>query len=198
MLGNLLEDSGWASALTQGDIASSGTADTFIKAIHVTKTQHAHEITAASLYILLPRAYDVFFTSASPNQDEVALSFQEWCSKRAKKCVQFDYWTKTVSLEILLLVFVRSIREGNFDMYVESLTQIVSCFFALDHTHYSRWLSVHIRDMMMLSEKHPSVFAEIKAENFLINKTGHKFSALAMDQCQDCGRTRSCSHDRGV
>ena len=81
------------------------------------------------------------------------------------------------------MVFVRSIRDSNFDMHVEFLTQIVLCFFALDHSHYSRSLSVHIRDMMMLSEKHPSVFAEFKAGNFVINKTGHKFSALAIDQC---------------
>ena len=91
MLVNWLEDSGWTSALTQGDIASSGTAHTFIKANHVTKTRPTHKTTAASLYILLQRAYDVFSTSASPNQDEVALSFQEWCSKRANECVQFDY-----------------------------------------------------------------------------------------------------------
>ena len=83
MLVNWPEDSGWTSALTQGDIAGSGTANTFIKAIHVTKTRHTHEITAASSYILLQRAPDVFSTSATPNQDEVALSFQEWCSKRA-------------------------------------------------------------------------------------------------------------------
>ena len=75
MLGNWLEDSEWTSALTQGDIVSSGTADTFIKAIHVTKKRHAHEITAASLYILLQRAYDVFSTSITSNQDEVALFF---------------------------------------------------------------------------------------------------------------------------
>ena len=92
-----------------------------------------------------------------------------------------------------MLVFVRSIREGNFDMYVQSLTQTVSCiffFFALDHTHYYRWLLVHIRDMMMLSEKHSSVFAEFKAGNFVINKTGHKFSAIAIDQCREQSNAR--------
>ena len=91
MLGKWLADSGWTSAFTQGDIASSRTAYTFIEAIHATKTRHAHEITAASLYILLQRVYDVFSTSVTPNQDEVALFFQEWCSKIANECVQFDY-----------------------------------------------------------------------------------------------------------
>ena len=42
--GNSLKDSGWTSALTQGDIACSGTVDTFIKAIHVAKTRHATKL----------------------------------------------------------------------------------------------------------------------------------------------------------
>ena len=104
---------------------------------------------------------------------------------QANKCVHFDYWMKTLSLELLLLVFIRSIREGNFGMYVESLAEIVTWFFALDHTHYSRWLSVHIRDMMMLSEKQPGVLAEFKAGKFVICKTSIKFSAMAIDQCHE-------------
>ena len=109
----------------QAEIASSGTADSFIKATHVTKTRHDNEVTAACLYALIQRTYTDYSTSVGPNQneadEEVALSFQEWCSMRANKCVHFDYWMKASSLELLLLVFIRSIREGNFDMYVESL-----------------------------------------------------------------------------
>ena len=70
-------------------------------------------------------------------------------------------------------------------MYAESLTEIVTWLFALDHTHYSRWLSVHIRDMMMLSEKQPGVMAEFKAGKFVIYKTSNKFSAMAINQCHE-------------
>ena len=89
---------------------------------------------------------------------------------------------KTLSLELLLLVYIRLIREDNFDMYVESLAEIATWFFALDHAHYSRWLSVHIRDMMMLSEKQLGVLAKLKAGKFVIYKTSNKFSAMAVDQ----------------
>jgi hypothetical protein len=47
LLGDWLEDSGWANALVQADIASSGTANSFINASHVTKTRHAHQVTVA-------------------------------------------------------------------------------------------------------------------------------------------------------
>ena len=70
-------------------------------------------------------------------------------------------------------------------MYVEFLTEIVTWFFALDHTHYSRWLSLHIRDMMMLSEKQPGVLAEFKAGKFVTYKTSNKISAMAIDQCYE-------------
>ena len=122
LLGHWLDDSGWTKALVQVEIASCGTADSFIAATHVTKTRHAHEVTAACLYVLIQRAYTGYSTSIGPNQneadEEVALSFQEWCLIRANKCAQFNYWMKTFSLELLLLVYIRSICEGNFDMYL--------------------------------------------------------------------------------
>ena len=42
----------WTSTLVQVDIAGTGTADSFIKASHMMKTRHAHQVTAASLGVL--------------------------------------------------------------------------------------------------------------------------------------------------
>ena len=60
MLGDLLDSSGWTGALTQANIASSGTADSYLKVSHVTRTRHAHQVTASSLYILLHKAYSEY------------------------------------------------------------------------------------------------------------------------------------------
>lgn len=89
------------------------------------------------------------------------------------------------SLELLLLVYIRSLREGNFQLYVETLTQLLPWMFALDHTHYSRWLSVHVCNMMVLSDKHPAILAEFCAGKFVVHKTMHKFSTMAIDQCHE-------------
>ena len=160
LLGDWLEDSGWTNALVQADIASSGTANSFIHASHIAKTRHAHQVTAASLYILLQQAYSEDCTSDDTDAMQPdSPTFEEWCIQRAKASVHFDYWLKTLSLELLLLRYIRSLHEGNFQLYVESLTQIIPWMFALDHTHYSRWLPVHIRDMMNLTEKHPDVMS---------------------------------------
>ena len=181
LLGNWLEDSGWTSALTQANIASSGTADSFISASHATKTRHAHQVTAGSLQCLIHQAYA---EQCPATEADDTPCFDEWCAQQAKRSVHFDYWLKVLSLEIMLLVYVRSLREGNLGLYVQSLAQIVPWMFALDHTHYSRWLSVHIRDMSSLSVNHPNIHAEFRAGKFVVHKK-NKFSAMAIIQCHE-------------
>ena len=44
-VGDLLQGSGWTAALTEAEVASSGIADSFLKAAHLTRTRHAHHVT---------------------------------------------------------------------------------------------------------------------------------------------------------
>ena len=81
-----------------------------------------------------------------------------------------------------MLVYVRVIREGEFTLYVDALTKIVPWFFALDHTNYARWIPVHLTDMVTLKDVHLKVFAEFLKGNFVVKKTAHRFSAIAIDQ----------------
>ena len=55
-IGNWLEDSGWTNALVQAEVTTPGTADSFLKATHVSRTRHAHQVTAAALDILMHKA----------------------------------------------------------------------------------------------------------------------------------------------
>ena len=91
------------------------------------------------------------------------MTLEQWCLAQAQQSLMFNYWLNSLSLEILLLLYIRSIREGNFQLYIESLSKITPWMFALDHVHYSRWLPIHIRDMMSLTNKHPEVLEEFHA-----------------------------------
>jgi len=88
----------------------------------------------------------------------------------------------TISLELLVLQFVKSVREGNFQLYTETLGNIVQWIFALNHTHYARWLPIHIRDMVQLEQKHPTIHREFLHGNFSVQKTDNIFSSIALDQ----------------
>ena len=46
-------------------------------------------------------------------------------------------------------------KKASFAMYLAALTELVPWFHALDHTHYARWIPVHLRDMAAHPLKHP-------------------------------------------
>ncbi len=57
-IGDFLDSSGWTSALCEAGIATSGTADSFLKAAHLTKTRRSHQITALVLAKLIQQAWE--------------------------------------------------------------------------------------------------------------------------------------------
>ena len=182
--GDWLQDSGWTQALVQAEIASAGTADSFLRAAHVSRTRRAHQVTVAALHILQHRAYDIYNERATA-RDEEPLEFEAWCDQRAAACPQFQYWATVLNLELCILLYIRSLRESNFTLYMDTLPELAAWFAALDHIHYARWLPVHIRDMVGIAEKHPDVAAKFHAGHFTSKKTRHAFSAISLDQAHE-------------
>jgi len=85
-----------------------------------------------------------------------------------------------------MLLFVRSIRQADFDLYVQSLSQLVPWFFALNYQHYARWASVHLRDMITIDSLHPAIAKEFRAGKFTANKRRSKpFSAIGLDHAHE-------------
>lgn len=113
---------------------------------------------------------------------EKPLNFEDWVASRLEKSPQFLYWTLIMDLQAKILSFIRSIREGNFPLYIESLQQLTPIFYALDNYKYARWLTVHLYDMFNLITRHPEVYAEFCKGHFVIHKTSRRFSAMAIDQ----------------
>ena len=99
-----LEDSGWVEALVQAKVASAGIADSFLKASHVTRTRHAHQVTASSLYILLKKAYLDYTESLEPEGQQDA--FDDWCERRQHE----------IPSQVPLLVYCSSAGALSFDI----------------------------------------------------------------------------------
>lgn len=137
-----------------------------------------------SLYTLLQSAHKQYVGICTTSQT-TPLQFSEWCTERAGQSVNFSYWLKTLDLQLLLFLLVRSLREGNFDLYVETMIKVMPWMFALDRTNYARWLPVHVRDMLALPKNHPSVHAAFSAGMFVVHKTRNKFSAIALDHAHE-------------
>ena len=80
---------------------------------------------------------------------------------------------------------MRSFRERDFPLYIDALGQLMPWFFALDRVHYSRWLPVHIRDLLALEDKRPSEYARFLRGKFFVQRSTHAFSLMALDQSHE-------------
>ena len=76
---------------------------------------------AASLYQLLNEAYE------SHNVDDSCQkpSFHEFKQQKMEEQPQFRFWIQVLELELDVLQYVRSIHEGNFELYIQMLGKLV-------------------------------------------------------------------------
>ena len=182
-LGEWLDGSGWVGALSEADVATPGTAESFLKVSHLAKTRRAHQVTAAALHVPRQSAYDEY--EAALPMTEQSLEYYKWCDKTASEQPQFSFWSQVLELELLMFELVRALREGNFNSYVESVTAMTPWRFVSDHVNYARWLSVHVRDMVQLKDSHPKDYEHFESSAFVVNKTTRVFSAIALDHAHE-------------
>lgn len=173
VLGQFLISCGWVGAIGNSGIATEAPAESCLKVTHVTKARGLHQVTACALYQLLRDAY---LANSSDG------SMEAWIVGKAALSPTFLFWLTVLNLQVILLSFVRSLREGNYILFKTSLKKMIPWFFLFDHTNYSRWLPVHMKDLEELPTKAPDVDMQFHMGNFVIRKTSNPFSALAIDQ----------------
>ena len=102
-----------------------------------------------------------------------SMSAYKWLCMKSAKSEVYLYWKTVLELEISILVYIRSIREGNFKLYVETLRKLLKWFFNFDRYNYARWLTVQWFDLQNLETNFPDVY-EFFCKGFspLRNRTG--------------------------
>ena len=80
---------------------------------------------------------------------------------------------------------MRSIRESNFHLYVLAIKNLRKWLFAMDHYNYSRWISVHLFDLVHLHLNSPDVYDAFMSEKFSFDKNTRRFSSIAPDQLHE-------------
>ena len=182
-LGVWLKDSGWTAMLNEAGVATDGTAESFLEGKYYTRTRRAHQVTAACLYILMMEAFKNYRRCHHPPL--ALLDFDRWVEARSAACPMFAYWLSVMRFELSVFSFERAHRTRDFSLYLAAIDELLPWFFALDHSHYSRWLSVHRCDMADLARTAPSVLQQFKAGNFVMKKTSHCFSDMPIDHANE-------------
>jgi len=90
-----------------------------------------------------------------------------------------------MTIELAILVFIRSLRESNSSLYRQALCQLIPYMYANNNVNYTRWLPIHLIDMMTLEERHPKIAEAFHAGKFVVHKSDRDLSAMAIDQAHE-------------
>ena len=85
-------------------------------------------------------------------------------------------------MKFQIIIFIRSMREGNFKLFVKILISLVKWVFIFDYYNYARWLSVHIQDLLSLIITCSQLYQELERESLVVQISGRQFSQIHHDQ----------------
>ena len=91
----------------------------------------------------------------------------------------FCYWKQYMKLVSILQRF--TIREGKWDLYLSSFSEMLPYFAAFDHTNYTRWGVIFLADMKMLPQTAPEVQQAVKSGDFVTKETAGTFNQIPDD-----------------
>ncbi len=104
MIGKLLRDSGWATALSQAQILTTGRAQSTLEEHHIKRTRYAHQVSLVSLHLWKNGAYSAYCSGVL----EAPQSQENWDELKRTKSPQFRYWSTIMEFELLLCRFIHS------------------------------------------------------------------------------------------
>ena len=84
-----------------------------------------------------------------------------------------------------LFVFIQSLWEDKYPLYIASLHKLIRWYFALDHYGYARCLSVHIYDLLALPQNSPQLHKFFMDGYFTFQKTDRQFSLMGLHQIHE-------------
>ena len=80
-----------------------------------------------------------------------------------------------------ILQFVRSTRQRDIHLHMESIESLTKYFFVHDHLNYARLLPLYISTMQHTEKEHPEIWNEFLKGNFCITKGLSGFTSIAPD-----------------
>ena len=117
--------------------------------------------------------------------------YESFVEKRRAENPTFDYWSSYIDMVQGLLLFQRGTREGDWELHLSSLRQLLPWFFAYDRMNYARYLPAYISEMERLPESHPTIYNSFLEGEFVIQRQDrYGFSQIACDLAieQTCNR----------
>ena len=158
--GQFNEESGLREILKTCSLATIG-ASAVVDVNQIKRACYCAQVTLCSLYQKLVDPVKANGSTLDP---------WKWLEEKSLSSSMAHYWSLVINLHIEILVFVPSIR-GNFPLFVQSLRNLLKWVFALDHTNYAKWLTIHVFNLISIPTTHPDVYQQMLKGFFSFAKT---------------------------
>lgn len=127
-------------------------------------------------------------TMESPSFKEVSqLYFSYMHHLRQNNGKLSKFWMSYVDMVETLLDLLRATREGDWELHLASIREIVPWCFAYDNINYARYLSAYLHEMSHLPEEHPDTLEYLKSGGFSVQVgANNPFGKIPVDQtCEE-------------
>jgi len=92
--------------------------------------------------------------------------YQAFIEAQMAQSETFQYWHKYIELVNL----IRSDREGNWDLHLDTVQALLPLFAVFDCTNYLRWCSLYLEDMRMLPQTAPNIYSKFIEGKFVVKR----------------------------
>ena len=116
------------------------------------------------------------------NSSDLIHEFDQYILQCSKESETFKYWDTFLHLMSYLENLVRSDREGNWNLQLQSIQDLLPLFAAFNSTNYLRWCSLYLEDMKRLPETAPGIHTAFMEGKFAVKRTPGCFKAVGADK----------------
>ena len=124
--------------------------------------------------------------------------FEKFVAIRSNESPMFRYFNNVLIMIGIVHNKHKSIRTGNWNMYVDSLKKQQPIFHVTDRIHYSRFGPIHLEDCLNLERDMPQVYNQFIMGAFTVKLTDRPFSSIAIDQSLESGINKPAKGPEGV
>ena len=208
VIGKRFGDAGFRDIAIESNLVAEGSINGVISGHHYNRSLRCHKTLSEAMHRLRIQEY---LDQLPPDKNQEALSimqklhddfpttfmnsleadsvhqllkdYENYVKMKCRGNYMYAFWTSYLEMVQLLLLFLRATREGNWELHLSSIRDMIPWFFSYGRINYSRYLPIYYLEMIDLQTTHPFVHGHLLDGEFAVKRQDdHGFALTACDQ----------------
>ncbi|XP_046569800.1 uncharacterized protein LOC124278096 [Haliotis rubra] len=207
-IGKRFGDAGLRDIAIESNLVAEGSINGVISGHHYNRSLRCHKILSEAMHRLRIQEY-LDHLSPERNQEVITVihSIHDSFPTTFMSCLETDsvirfledydryvkikcgcndmyaFWTSYLEMVELLLLFLSGTREGNWELHLSTIRDMILWFMAYGRINYSRYLPIYYLEMRDLPSTHPFIHSRLSDGELAVKRhDDHGFSMTACDQ----------------